>query len=612
MGKRPLLVAVTGLTLLCSTFLPTAPVHAQRTRGPSEERITFLKQALGELAGEIESVHRPENRLLIYHLSVRAALQTDRERGVEMARRAIGLAAMLVGQNLERMRDPALDNEQFGEARKKESAQFAIYREVLLQLADVEPDDAKKLLLETRARVDDPEEERHRRDLAVLEYEIETRVLMGREDNPETMAEALRRTFEAGDENNFRSVLRRFAQKFPDAASREIEELLRKIVNPGHGFTWHNTQHNKVRTFLDIISDQFPSGLRSQSYRQYAQGALTERARAAFFVAMGDVSLAIITDAQRKALHSRQARSAAQDAFSPFWQYAEGIALYARDKSRDIARVLAEKPTEDEEAPQPQTNQRPVQQSTRTLSVGEVLAAASNATSTGEFNALIEKAAFMIGRGGDVGGGEEVLDRIENRFLRQTVKEVYTHTFPKSGGTPGGGRPQRIRTPGESKQARFSRQIGEAHRSLGNGNTAAAAVSLNEAIQTAGGETPKDLEHFLNLLQVAETFARFDPFAAESLLSNVIFKMNALLEAAVTLDGFLSENKGERIEDNEFQLETLPQLVQNLLGVRTGIIAIGRRQPESVGALLSRINRVEIRARLRAEVFSAMATTSGD
>lgn len=612
MGKQPLLAAAAGLMLLCSTFLPTTPVYAQRrpSSSASDERITFLKQTLGELAGEIESVHRPENRLLLYHLSVRAALQVDRERGVEMARHAIGLAATLIGRNLERLRDPAVEIERIQDIQKKESAQFAIYREILLKLADVDPDEAKKLLFETRAKVDDPEEEPHRKDLAVLDYEIETRVLMGREDNPDTMAEALRRTFEAADENNFRSILRRFARKFPDAASREIDDLLRKIVTPGDGFTWHNTRYHQVKTFLDIISDQFPTGLRARSYRQYDPGTLTERSRAAFFVAMGDVSMAIITDAQRKALHSRAARNAAERAFSPFREYAEGIALYARDRSRDIARVMAEKPNEEaEEEPPPRFEPRPARQATGEPSVGEVLAAASNATSTGEFNALIEKAAFMIGRGGDIDGGAEVLDRIESRFLRQTVKEVYVHTFPKSRGAPRAERPRRTRIPVESKQARFSRQLGEAHRALGERNTGGAAVALNEAIQTAGGEIPKDLEHFLNLLKVAETFALFDPLAAENLLSNVMYKMNDLLDSAATLDGFLTENKGARIEEDEFQLENLPPLIQNLLGVRTGIIAIGRPQPASVGALLSRINRVEIRARLRAEVFSAMATS---
>ncbi len=612
MGKRPLLAVAAGLTLLCSTFLPTTPVHARQRplKRHSEDKSVFLKQTLGELAGEIESVHRPENRLLLYRLSVRAAFRVDRERGIDMARNAINLAATLVGQNLERLRDPTLNNEQVSEARKKESGQFAIYRELLLQLADVEPEDAKKLLFETRAKVDDPEEEPHRRDLAVLDYEIETRVLMGREDNPDTMAEALRRTFEAADENNFRSILRRFARKFPDAASREIDELLRRIVTPGDGFTWHNTRYHQVKVFLDIISDQFPSGLRARSYRQYDPGTLTERSRAAFFVAMGDVSMAIITDAQRQALHSRAARNAAERAFSPFREYAEGIALYARDRSRDIARVMAEKPNEEaEEEPPPRFEPRPAKQATGGLSVGEVLAAAANATSTGEFNALIEKAAFMIGSGGDIDGGAEVLDRIENRFLRQTVKQVYVRTFPKSRGTPRPERPQRIRTPGESKQARFSRQVGEANRFLGESNTGAAAGALNEAIQTAGGEIPKDLEHFLNLLKVAEVFATFDPLAAENILSNVMYKLNSLLEASVTLDGFLTENKSARIEEQEFQLENLPPLIQNLLGVRTGIIAVGHAQPASVGALLSRINRVEIRARLRAEVVSELVLT---
>jgi hypothetical protein len=589
------------LAILLSTTTRTALAGPPQSSGPKtgdrlrERQREFLEQFLADTISEIETLSRNENRLLLFNRIQSAALKINPARGKALARRVIDLASAAAREDLQLLAGDLLDVEQRREAGPREQKYFQIYFNSLRLLADLDPEMARLALVETRDRLDDPDEGRHNQALAQLEYHIETKVLSGRETDPGAMAEALRRCFDAAEIGEFRSVLKRFAKKFPDAAIIEVESLMTRL-GKSESNAWYTYNFPKVVELLQVIAEEFPTGLERLDYRQFNPGTLGERSRATFFTVLADAGLATVINAQRASDTPR----AGLTAFRQFEEYAGGFARYAPEQARQFALVLAEK--------KPDRNRKegppPVVPATGP-SIGEILADASEAT-TAEFVTLIEKAAEKLASGGHIAEGREVLGRIPNGFLRRSAERTYDIRHPKTRpAEPGSAR--RIHLVPETSGQKFRRLMGAGRNALERRDPGAAAGDLNEALYVAGGKIPGSLEHLQYLFELADAFAEFEPATAEDIAGNIIDKMNTALDAAAVLDGFLPNAPKAQILNNEFQLETMSPVAGNFLGVGAVIAKLGKNNPDTLAPLLGRVSRSEIRARLRAEVLEKLA-----
>ncbi len=590
-----LLSTMTGTAL--NRQLPYSPPNTSDR--PRERQREFVEQFLADTISNIESLSRVENRLALFNRIQSATLKINPAQGKLLARRVIDLASTVAGEDLQLLAGDLLDVEERREVTTREQKRFQMYVNSLRLLADIDPEMARLALVETRNRLDDPEFGRHNLALAQLEYRIETKVLSGRETDPGAMAEALRRCFDAAEIDDFRSILKRFAKKFPDAAIIAVESLMTRLAKP-EGNAWYTYDFAKVVEVLYVIAEEFPTGLQRLDYRQYNPGTLGERSRGTFFTVLADAGLATVIETQR---HADNPRLAAAETFRPLSQYANGFARYAPEQARQFALVLAEtnaeKKTDDNRNAVP-----PPVVPTTGPSIGEILAQASEAT-TAEFVTLIEKAAERLASGGHITEGREVLGRIPNRFLRRSAERAYDIRHPQNPPVPRP--PTRIHLMPETRTQRFNRLMREGREALNRRNFGAATAILIEALDAAGGKSPENLEHLEHLVQLADVFAEFEPAIAEDIAGGILTKMNTTLEAAAVLDGFLPNAPKAQLLNNEFRLETMSPVTGNFLAVGAVIAKLGKTNPDTIAPLLGRVSRPEIRARLRTEVLDKLA-----
>lgn len=594
---HPFASVIARLTLFVLVSLPFNPVQGRQPAPGQFARETnpFLKRNLDELLAEVERLKLPENQLTIYHRLFRAALRVDRARGIEIAGRAVDLASSLASRNLEKQGEMP---DELHQLIREEQRVFGIYRDVLLGLAEVDPGSASRLLAGTRSRLNKPGVEPRASELADLEYRIEIKVLMGRKDDPNQLAEALRRSFETGTSEDFKVTLRSLMGKFPEVARRETENLLTRLDQREGGFSWRAIRHSKVGEFLDVISAEFPVGLLYRPNKQPDARMLGEHSRAVFFKVLGEVCLATIIAAQQRTTRKENVPGAMEDAFSDFKKYTYGMTTQPPELTRMLSQVMAERPRDEGDSQSPE---QPVHQ--RTLE--EILAAAERATLSGEFNTLIEEAAHILGGKGRIPEGQDLLNRIRGNFPRQAALERFERQFVQSRAR-GPMQVQPVRQTQESKDQRFHRLVYEATQSIDKKDLESATTRLNEAVQVIGGEIPKSAGHYQNLLRVAEVFARYEPASAERILARLISKMNDALDATAVLDGF-AYSAFPQFKDGEFQLQYESYLNRQFFNVAESIARIGKSNQSAVSQLLAKVRRPEIRAWLWTEIVSAMA-----
>jgi hypothetical protein len=235
---------------------------------------------------------------------------------------------------------------------------------------------------------------------------------------------------------------------------------------------------------------------------------------------------------------------------------------------------------------------RPYQEVMNTGTVEAVLEAARKAPAEARDQLYTHAAWKAFNDGGDAERARQILENVSNPQQRAQARrdvEVRAHWRTINQGDYAAARQAaaRLRTPEERVQALL--QV--AGRAAAAGDAEAARQMLEEARGLVETQT-RGQQQFVNRLQVAGAYARFDARASFEVAESAVGRLDVLLDAAEALDGFGQDafREGELKPQGGYMWnEMISQCAQSLA-------LLAREDFERAAAAAKRFRRPEARA----------------